>query len=151
MKTTTITIERTPVTIQFDGKDIDVEELSIRLSFGRKPSDFTDIAGSGNDKVFVTETREMTPAEFDRFASALNKSHDWLKNKGGYFKDGRLCVEVVAPGRPSSSSIHQVATIRGMSHVWAEEPTTSLYFTPKRSVHRAVTTNRRFTCVPIKK
>ena len=83
-----------------DGQNIYVQELSIRLPFGRKPSDITDIAATGNDKVYVTETKEMTPAAFDSFASALYKSHVWLKNKGGYFNDGRLCVEVVAPGRP---------------------------------------------------
>jgi hypothetical protein len=100
MKTTTIVVERKPITITFDGQNIDVEELSIRLSFGRKPTDITDIAGSGNDKVYVTETKMMTPAEFDSFAAALYKSHEWLTNKGGYFKDGRLCIEVIAPNRP---------------------------------------------------
>lgn len=100
MKTTTIVIDRTPLSINFDGQDIEVEELSVRLPFGRKPVDLTDIAATGNDKVYVTETKEMTPAEFDSFATALYKSHDWLKNKGGYFKNGRLCVEVIAPGRP---------------------------------------------------
>ncbi len=38
MKTMTITIERKPLTIQFDGKDMQVEELGIRLPFGRKPA-----------------------------------------------------------------------------------------------------------------
>jgi taurine transport system substrate-binding protein len=52
-------------------------------------------------KVFVTETREMTPAEFDVFASQLLKSRDWLSGKGGYLADGRLCVEVRASGRPT--------------------------------------------------
>jgi hypothetical protein len=100
MKTTTIVIERTPMTIHFDGQDINVEELSIRLPFGRKPSDITNIAATGNNKVYVTETIELTSAEFDCFANALYKSHDWLKNKGGYYESGRLCVEVTAPGRP---------------------------------------------------
>jgi hypothetical protein len=51
-------------------------------------------------EVFVTEAREMTPAEFDAFASQLLKSRDWLSGKGGYLADGRLCVEVRATGRP---------------------------------------------------
>ena len=38
MKTMTITIERKPLTIQFDGKEMQVEELGIRLPFGRKPA-----------------------------------------------------------------------------------------------------------------
>jgi hypothetical protein len=77
-----------------------VEELSIRLPFGRKPADITDIAATGDYVVYVTETREMEPEEFDGFAKNLSKSRDWLKGKGGYFMQGRLCVEIHAPGRP---------------------------------------------------
>jgi len=100
MTTMTITIERTPRTLQFDGTTIDVEELGVRLPFARKPVDLSVVGGSGNYKVFVTETREMTPSEFDAFASQLLKSRDWLNGKGGYFEDGRLCVEIRATGRP---------------------------------------------------
>ena len=100
MKTMPITIDRKPLTIQFDGKDMEVEELSIRLPFGRKPATMSEIAGSEDCTVYITETREMEPAEFDSFAKNLYKSRDWLKGKGGYYGDGRLCVEVHAPGRP---------------------------------------------------
>ena len=100
MKTMTITIERKPLTIMFDGQQVQVEELSIRLPFGRKPSDINDIAATGDYVVYVTETRTMTPEEFDGFAMNLYKSRDWLRGKGGYFMKGRLCVEVHAPGRP---------------------------------------------------
>lgn len=100
MKTMTLTIERIPMTITFDGRDIEVQALSIRLPFGRKPSNMNDIAASGDDVVYITETREMSPQEFDGFAMTLYKSHDWLKGKGGYFEQGRLCVEVHAAGRP---------------------------------------------------
>ncbi len=100
MKTMTITIERKLMTIQFDGKDMEVEELSIRLPFGRKPATMSEIAGSEDCNIYITETREMDPAEFDSFAGNLLLSHDWLKGKGGYYGDGRLCVEVHAPGRP---------------------------------------------------
>ena len=100
MKTMTITIERKPMTIHFDGKDLEVEELGIRLPFGRKPATMSEIAGSEDSNVYITETREMEPAEFDNFAKNLLKSRDWLKGKGGYYGDGRLCVEVHAPGRP---------------------------------------------------
>ncbi|MDI9331468.1 MAG: hypothetical protein QM527_09195 [Alphaproteobacteria bacterium] len=100
MKTMTITIDRKPLTITFDGQEVQVEELSIRLPFGRKPADMKDIAASGDYAVYVTETRTMTPEEFDGFAMNLYKSRDWLKGKGGYFMQGRLCVEVHAPGRP---------------------------------------------------
>ena len=100
MTSMTITIERTPRTLQFEGTAIEVEELSVRLPFARKPADLSEVGGEGNYKVFVTETREMTPAEFDGFASQLLKSRDWLRGKGGYIGNGRLCVEVHAPGRP---------------------------------------------------
>lgn len=100
MKTITLTIERKPLTIKFDGKDLEVEELSVRLPFGRKPTDITDIAASGDYTVYVSETREMTPEEFDEFAMHLYKSREWLKGMGGYYGDGRLCVEVHALGRP---------------------------------------------------
>ena len=100
MKTMTITIERKPLTIQFDGKTMEVEELGIRLPFGRKPTTMSEIAGSEDCTVYITETREMEPAEFDSFAMNLYKSRDWLRGKGGYYGDGRLCVEVHAPGRP---------------------------------------------------
>ena len=100
MTTMTFTIERTPRTLQFDGAAINVEELSVRLSFARKPADLSEVGGECNYKVFVTETREMTAPEFDAFASQLLKSHDWLSGKGGYLEDGRLCVEIRASGRP---------------------------------------------------
>jgi hypothetical protein len=61
MTSMTITIERTPRTLQFEGTAIEVEELSVRLPFARKPADLSEVGGEGNYKVFVTETREMTP------------------------------------------------------------------------------------------
>ena len=102
MFTTTmiITIERTPRTITRDGLAIQVEELSVRLPFARKPADLSEVGGFGNTRILVTETREMTPVDFDSFASNLMKSCDWLRGKGGGTGDGYFCVEVHAPGRP---------------------------------------------------
>ena len=100
MSTMTITIERTPRTLQWGAQTIAVEELSVRLPFARKPVDLSEVGGSGLNKVFVTETRELTPSEFDAFASTLLQSRDWLSGKGGGVGDGYLCVEVTAPGRP---------------------------------------------------
>ena len=54
MKTMTITIERKPLTIQFDGKEMQVEELGIRLPFGRKPVTMSEIAGSEDCTVYIT-------------------------------------------------------------------------------------------------
>ena len=101
MTSMTITIERTPRTLQFEGTAIEVEELSVRLPFARKPADLSEVGGEGNYKVFVTETREMPPAEFDLFANQLLKSRDCLSGKGRYRADARLCVEVRASGRPT--------------------------------------------------
>ena len=98
----TITIKRTARTITFQGQTITVMELNVRLPFARKPADLSEVGGEGNYKVFVTETREMTPAEYDIFASQLCKSRDWLSGKGGYLplEDGRLCIEIRATDRP---------------------------------------------------
>ena len=96
----TITIERTPRTFTVDGNDIQVEELGIRLPFARKPVDLKDMCATGDDLVYITETRTMTREEFDGFAANLLTSRDWLSGKGGYVGNGRLCVEVHAPGRP---------------------------------------------------
>ena len=98
--TMTITIERTPLTITREGLAIQVEELSVRLPFARKPADLSEVGGFGNTRILVTETREMTQSDFDSFASNLMKSRDWLRGKGGGTGDGYFCVEVHAPGRP---------------------------------------------------
>lgn len=95
-----ITIERTPLTLQWEGQEIQVEQLGIRLPFARKPVDLKDMCATGDYLVYITETRTMTPEEFDGFASNLLTSRDWLAGKGGYVDQGRLCVEVHAPGRP---------------------------------------------------
>ena len=100
MSTMTLTIERTPRTLTINGQPVVVEELGVRLPFARKPIDLNEVGGHGQIKVFVTETRVMTPAEFDAFARSLMASRDWLAGKGGGMEDGYLCVEVTAPGRP---------------------------------------------------
>ena len=68
MTSMTITIERTPMTLQWEGQEIQVEQLGIRLPFARKPADLKDMSASGDYVVYVTETRTMTPEEFDGFA-----------------------------------------------------------------------------------
>jgi hypothetical protein len=101
MTSMTLNIERTPRTLQhFGGNAIEVEELSVRLTFTRKPVDLGDVGGNGQTRVYISETKELTPAEFDDFARNLLVSRDWLRGKGGVTSDGYLCVEVTAPGRP---------------------------------------------------
>ena len=83
MSTMTITIERTSRTLQFAGQNLQVEELSIRLPFARKPADLGELGGRDQHKVYITETKELTPAEFDAFGRSLLVSRDWLRGKGG--------------------------------------------------------------------
>ena len=82
MPSMSITIERTPLTLQWEGQDIQVEQLGIRLPFARKPENLGDMSASGDYIVYVTETRTMTPEEFDGFAANLLVSRDWLAGKG---------------------------------------------------------------------
>jgi hypothetical protein len=96
MTTMTITIERKLLTLTIEGAPLVVQELSLRLPFARKPADITDMAVTGDYVVYVTET----PEEFDGFSLNFFTSRDWLAGKGGYAGQGRLCVEVHAPGRP---------------------------------------------------
>ena len=100
MTTMTITIERTPRTVQLDAATLQTEELSITLPFARKPCDLSELGGGSPEKVLITETREMSTTEFDEFATNLLRSRSWLKGKGGTTHEGTLCVEVCAPGRP---------------------------------------------------
>ena len=100
MKTLVLTVERKPIEIPWDGGRLQVEELGLRLPFARKPGNLREMASSGDDAIYVTETITLTPEAFDAFASNLLASRDWLRGKGGYYGKGRLCVEVSAPGRP---------------------------------------------------
>ena len=100
MNTMTITIERTPRTVQLCDIALQVEELSITLPFARKPYDLSELGGGKPEKVLVTETREMSTTEFDEFAANLLRSRTWLNGRGGTTREGTLCVEVYAPGRP---------------------------------------------------
>ena len=92
MSTMTITVERTPRKVMRDGQMIEVEELSIRLPFARKPENLSALGGEGLHRVWVTETRVLSQPAFDEFASHLLKSRDWLAGKA------------VAPAMPTSVS-----------------------------------------------
>lgn len=98
--TVTITVERTPRTLQIGDTAIEVEELGVRLPFARKPADLGEVGGQEQTKIYVTETKDLTADEFDTFARNLLVSRDWLRGKGGSTRGGYLCVEVTAPGRP---------------------------------------------------
>ncbi len=100
MNTISLAIKFKLLTIQLGSQDLEVNELSIPLPLGHKPANINDITSSGHSTVYVTETREMDPEEFDGFSVNLHKSRDWLKGKGGLLCQGHMCVMVHAPGRP---------------------------------------------------
>jgi len=100
MNTINLAIKFKPLTIQLGDQELEIHELSIPLPFGRKPSNINDITSFGHSTVYVTDTREMAPEEFDGFSMNLHKPRDWLKGKGGLLCQGHLCVMVYAPGRP---------------------------------------------------
>lgn len=100
MGTMNIEIQRKPITLWIDGKQVDVEELGVLLAFSRKPADVSEVGGTDRMRVFVTETIDLTPKDYDQFARGLLVSQEWLRGKGGGVRGGYLCVEVIAPGRP---------------------------------------------------
>ncbi|MFZ5635452.1 MAG: hypothetical protein E6Q50_14465 [Lysobacter sp.] len=100
MLTMTLTIERTPRIVQFRRKALHVEELGVRLPFACKPDSLREMCATGEHRIYITETVELTIAEFDAFAGDLTRPQPWLAGKGGDVADGCLCIEVHAPGRP---------------------------------------------------
>lgn len=52
MSTMTITIERTLRTLRFGEQWLEVEELSVRLPFARKPVDLASLGGQALHKVY---------------------------------------------------------------------------------------------------
>ncbi len=99
--TITTHMERTPRTIHLGDHTFQVEELSCCLAFTRKPNNLSELSGTDQKKIYITESRTLTTDEFDNFASNFLTSCDWLRGKGCATNDGFLCVEVTAPGRPS--------------------------------------------------
>lgn len=98
------TPERRAVTIEFDGRPVQVEDLGLRRAFTRKPARLAEVGDAEDgpaEPVFVTETIRLTSSAFDGFAMRLLASQPWLAGKGGYAQGGRLCVEVCAPDRPT--------------------------------------------------
>ena len=60
MSTMTITIERTPRTLQFGDTTLQAEELSVRLPFARKPADLTDLLVIEDDHLVCPQTPHDT-------------------------------------------------------------------------------------------
>lgn len=100
MRTMTIRINRCTRWLEFLGQRIRVEELDRKLPFASKPASLHEMCLSGEEKIFVTDTIEMTMAEFDAFSADFSAPQPWLAGKGGNVANGCLCVEVCAPDRP---------------------------------------------------
>ena len=93
--------ERQMVTVTIAGRQIQVEKVGIRLPFARKPVDLRDMTAIGTYEVYVSKTVTLTLEAFDEFASRLLTPRDWLAGEGGNLGHARVCVEVVAAGRPT--------------------------------------------------
>ena len=98
--TMTLHIPRTPRTLKFRGRSIQVEELGAHLPFACKPDNLREMCATGEHRIYINETVEMTIAEFDEFTRDFTRPQTWLAGKGGNVADGCLCVEIHAPGRP---------------------------------------------------
>jgi len=115
----TITIERTPMTLQWEGQDIQVEQLGIRLPFARKPADLKDMSASGDYVVYVTETRTMTPEEFDGFAPTCWPHATGWPAKVGMWVRGACAWKSTPPVAHICMSIRQAEITRATPPVWA--------------------------------
>jgi hypothetical protein len=75
------------------------------VRYARKPVSLADIEATLYDTHYppcptkVTETREMTAAEYDRFVANPLKSYDWLMGKGGMEENMRRAIAITAPDR----------------------------------------------------
>jgi hypothetical protein len=97
--TMTLRIPRTPRIVQFRGQSLRVEELGVRLPFACKPGSLREMCATGEHRIYIIETVELTIAQFDDFTRDLTRPQPWLAGKGGNVADGCLCVEVHAPSR----------------------------------------------------
>ncbi len=86
----TLTIERTPLTLKVDGREVQVEKLGIRLPFGRKPTDLTDIAASGDDAVSLSLNRSRSSAQSGTTLANNSYRATFRPNLQNFFVSSRL-------------------------------------------------------------
>lgn len=78
-----------PLRVRFTRKPVDLEEVLAATPYDERP-----------EPVVISETRELTTAEYDIFAGTLLQDRDWLAGKGGYLDHAtRHVVEVKAAKR----------------------------------------------------
>ena len=78
-----------PLRVRFTRKPVDLQEVLAATPYDERP-----------EPVVISETRELTPAEYDVFANTLLQDRDWLAGKGGYLDHAtRHVVEVKSENR----------------------------------------------------
>lgn len=87
--TTETSNHATPLRVRFTRKPVDLQEVLATTPYDERP-----------EPVVISETRELTTAEYDIFAATLLQDRDWLAGKGGYLDHAtRHVVEVKAANR----------------------------------------------------
>ncbi len=78
---------------------------TIRVRFARKPSDMHEVLSAAHDEndkghiIRVIKHRRMNLAEYQALTSDLMDTYEWMRNKGGWDRDGtRLAIKVTCPG-----------------------------------------------------
>ena len=86
---TETTHQTSPLRVRFTRKPVDLQEVLAATPYDERP-----------EPVVISETRELTTAEYDVFANTLLQDRDWLAGKGGYpDHTTRHVVEVKAENR----------------------------------------------------
>lgn len=86
---TNTTCQTTPLMVRFTRKPVNLQEVLSVTPYNNRP-----------EPVVISETRELTTAEYDIFAGTLLQDRDWLAGKGGYHdQTTRRVVEVKAENR----------------------------------------------------
>jgi hypothetical protein len=86
---TETTCQTSPLRVRFTRKPVDLQEVLAATPYDERP-----------EPVVISETRELTTAEYDVFANTLLQDRDWLAGKGGYLDHAtRHVVEVKAENR----------------------------------------------------
>ena len=86
---TETTCQTSPLRVRFTRKPVDLQEVLAATPYDERP-----------EPVVISETRELTTAEYDVFANTQLQDRDWLAGKGGYLDHvTRRVVEVKAENR----------------------------------------------------
>jgi hypothetical protein len=101
-ETLTICLPFKTVSLMIDGQAVLMSELGIKLPFAHKPVDLCDFGCGTPQRVFVHMRRQLTQAEFDRFANRLTADTSWLIGTAVSIPiiGAHACVMVTAPQRP---------------------------------------------------